>query len=81
MTAPKMTGREHWLEAERLLAGFETYGHPCYRKPGVLQRAEIHARLALSAPVYAFHQPPNGGVADSPNITLGKDEAPQAVTG
>lgn len=71
MTAPLLSGRDHWLEAERLLAG-DTH-------PGVLYRAEIHALLALSAPAYAFHQSRGDVVATSPNILTGKDEGPQAV--
>jgi hypothetical protein len=81
MTSPHRTGRDHWLEAERLLRiGAELWRSPDKRALAVA-RANVHALLALAAPAYAFHQAPRQAVADSPNITPGENEAPVPYRG
>ncbi len=73
---PLMTGRAHWLEAERLLAYAQRPdGVFTHDKAQALKMAAVHAALAGSAPVYAFHQERGEVVADSPNILAGRNEA------
>lgn len=73
---PMMTGREHWLEAERLLAAAVAPDVSTYAVAAITSRAKAHALLALAAPAYAFHQARGQVVADSPNITPGVNEGP-----
>lgn len=71
-----MTGLEHWLKAEELLAAAEhiaeeldlTWPELRAKYETLLERAEVHAKLAASANVYGFHQAQFRPTADSPNI-------------
>lgn len=80
MTRPEHHGAWHWLEAEHLLAAVaDASSHT--QQTFLVAMAAVHAQLAASAPAYGWHQEPRAVVADSPNITPGKDEAPVPYRG
>jgi hypothetical protein len=60
-----MTGRDHWIEAERLLATSPS-------DSGARAQAQVHALLALAAPPYGFHQPRPEAVPDYPPHPLAR---------
>lgn len=80
---PQMTGRQHWLEAERLLrlADERIYTDRDASACRLTARAHARALLALAAPAYALHQAAREVVADSPNIAPGENEAPVPFRG
>jgi hypothetical protein len=57
MNNPKMSGAEHWLRAEALLALAEDPGTSSYAVGALAAKAAVHAALAQAAPIYGWHRP------------------------